>query len=102
MILKYENFTLTSYDHERGEEFGDAEEFEYEIDNDDLKSALRIILMPSKKEESNSDIRQGIWSGIKLMLDLIDDFDLLEDFADGYEDELRDYFEFEALNWYRE
>lgn len=102
MILKYEKFTPTSYDNERGEEFGDTEAFEYEISNDDLKGALRIILMPSKKEESNSDIRHGIWSGIKLMLDLIDDFDLLEDFADGYEDELRDHFESEALNWYGE
>ena len=40
MILKYEKFTPTSYDNERGEEFGDTEEFEYEIDTSDIKKKI--------------------------------------------------------------
>lgn len=99
MILKYEKFTPTSYDNERGEEFGDTEEFEYEIDTSDIKKKLSLIIIKEfKKDNLSNNKKSMILVGIKKVIDAIYDADLLEEFADYYYEDLLDYFEEDAFD----
>lgn len=66
-----------------------GEEFEYEVDYQDLEDAIVDIIAQA-----------GYFDGDKKEIKkFLNDFDLYDSLADILEDELHEYFEEEAIDW---
>lgn len=68
----------------------DIEFFEYEVNDEDLCAAIADLIYNDYFYEQNYDI-------VKILYDFILDFDMINDLADYYEDELKDKFRKEAF-----
>ena len=72
-------------------------EFDYEVDNEDLFDAVVDLLIEDYFE--SIDVTNNVRQKLRCM---ITDFDMLDEFADAYEDSLREMFEEEALENYED
>lgn len=93
-------FTYTSIE-EVGEVCGSIEEFgekfDYEVKDDELLTAVAYMIWSDYFYMINCDktfLKETISK-------FISDNDLLDNLVDIYEENLKDYFESEALSWYR-
>lgn len=90
----------SQYSEELDEEFYDTEDFEYEVDTEELRDALSELIfrdyfqkVPGIKE--NKDVAKEIKGSIYCF---IWDNDFEDDLSDAYEDDLKDYFQEDAFN----
>ena len=85
------------YSEQTDETFCDTEDFEYEVDSDELSEAIEEIAYDkyfrniSVDKEQKNKIKKAIKS-------FISDCDLSDNLEDYFEDELKDYFEEDAFN----
>ena len=87
MTFTYTKITNTYYLSDTDEWEEDGIEFEYEISDSELERELKPII--------EKEYGVGAWQ-------MIDDLDLIEEVAERYEDELKDIFEQEAMEWYND
>ena len=99
--FRYTRITSREYDcyKDRYEEYGD--EFEYEVENMDLLPVIVNLVFEEYYEGNNAiceneELVKSIKQGIKNM---IGDFDLINYFADCYEETLKEIFHDEAMDW---
>lgn len=93
----YTKITSRYYDEKRDdyEEYGF--EFDYEVDDNDLLDAVVDLLIGDYFD--NMDVVNNVRQKLRCM---IRDFDMLDEFADAYEDSLKEMFEEEALENYED
>ena len=93
----YTKVLTRAYDSKRDdyEEYGC--EFDYEVDNEDLLDAVVDLLIEEYFE--SIDVTNNVRQKLRCM---ITDFDMLDEFADAYEDSLKEMFEEEALESYED
>ena len=96
------------YSHQTDEEFYEEKEFDYTVNNDEIKDAISDIIfenhfkniisnIPELKE--NSDLRKNMFRNInKAIQNMINNCDLEDSLSEFYEDELKDYFEQDAMD----
>ena len=85
----YERITECGYIANSDEYDYWGDEFEYEVDYRDLEDAIVDLIAPYYLNGDKERIRE-----------FLDDFDLYDKLSEILEDELRDYFEEEAFEWY--
>ena len=85
-----------------------SNEFDYTVNNDEIKDAISDIIfenhfkniisnIPELKE--NSDLRKNMFRNInKAIQNMINNCDLADSLSEFYEDELKDYFEQDAMD----
>lgn len=67
--------------------YTDDEDFEYNVDKSDIRLCIKTLLSDMDKK-----------SLIEIIIDSVMD----EDLFDYFEDEIKDYFEYDAIEWYKE
>lgn len=85
------------YSEETDEEFCDEEDFEYEVDSDEIEKALGEIIVD---EELTNVICLDSCQKEQLAKNVatfISNTDLIDTLTDYYEDSLKDYFESQAM-----
>ena len=85
------------YSEETDEEFCDEEDFEYEVDSDEIEKALGEIIVD---EELTNVICLDSCQKKQLAKNVatfISNTDLIDTLTDYYEDSLKDYFESQAM-----
>lgn len=95
MEIKYTYFKTTSYDIDRGEEFGDSEDFVYELTDDQIIDGLCFI---STNKSQSKDFRDGF----KYLIEKLYDDGMLYEVAKNYYEELKEYYEDDAKDWFLE
>lgn len=87
--------------YKAGKQFDEEDEFIYEPDNNDLLKEVAFLIyddyFDDKKKQNINFIET-----ITFIEKFIYDFDLLDIIAENYEDELKDSFEREAIEYYNE
>ena len=93
-IFTYTKVYAKYYDRKRDdyEEYGC--EFDYEVDNKDL---LEVVIALIIDDYFEGVATKELTLGLK---HLIEEFDLLDELVEGYEDSLKEVFEQEALDSY--
>ena len=99
--FRYTRITSREYDcyKDKYEEYGD--EFEYEVENMDLLPVIVDLLFEEYYEVNNAicENEELVKSIKKSIKNMVGDFDLTEHFADAYENELKEIFRDEAMDW---
>lgn len=95
MKFIYTKFTKLHYCEFSDEWEEDGVDFDYEPDNDDLAEAIVDLLCNDYELLDEENTRNAL----KFM---IEDLDLVEEFAKRYEDHLKDIFKKEAFEYYED
>lgn len=90
----------SQYSEELDEEFYDTEDFEYEVDTEEIREALTNLIFDDyfAKLPSLEGNKDAIAETKKAIRNLIWDNDFEDDLSDAYEDDLKDYFQEDAFN----
>ena len=95
MTFTYTRKMKSYYSAQHDEYFYDEYDFEYEPERRDLVHALADILVG--RENFHKGEKDAYKLATKLTERIIDDCDIVDELAEKYKDELRDWFEDEAL-----
>ena len=82
---------------EQTETFCDTEDFEYEVDSDEIEEALEEIIFENYFNDASFD-KEQINKIKKAIKNLISECDLSDCLEDSFEDELKEHFEEDAFN----
>lgn len=99
----YEVEKARHYVEKVDEYFCDCDQFDYEVEDDDLLDAVvDFVWADYYKNKSELSLTVNFEYEVKKGLKkLIRDIDSLDYLASQYEDELKEYFEDEALDYYK-
>lgn len=101
--FKYFVITKSEYSPKIDETVEETEDFEYEVEDDKLLDAVTDFIYYDyfSKEDiaDNCEYVVAVKKGIKK---LINDYDNLDEYVEGYDSELKDYFETEAKKYYEQ
>ena len=94
MIFTYTRKKAAYYDNARDEYFYDEYDFDFRVDDDKVLNALADILIgESNIETNNSTLKRDL----EMVKRIIKNSGTQETLEERYEDELKDYFEEEAI-----
>lgn len=97
--FKYSKVVNSKYSPEIDETIEETEDFEYEVEDEELLDAVADLLFDEYFSQTDladrCDYRVMVKDGLK---DIISDYDCLDKLVETHERELKDYFEAEAMN----
>ena len=81
----------------------ETEEFEYEVDDEELLDAVTDFIYDDYFSKTNiADNCEYVFAVKKGIKKLINDYDNLDEYVEEYDSELKDYFEAEAKEYYEQ
>lgn len=101
--FKYYVTTKSEYSPEIDETVEETEDFEYEVDDEELLDAVTDFIYDDYF--SNTDIADNceyVFAVKKGIKKLINDYDNLDEYVEEYDSELKNYFEAEAKEYYEQ
>lgn len=95
----YNRTTSQYWDYENDEEYSSGEDFDYEVEDEEISEALTEILYQDYFCDKGVDWGDTLKPLLKRSIsELIYYTDILEELADYYEEQLKEYFEYDAFN----
>jgi hypothetical protein len=100
-IIRYTKITGSYYSDTCGTEY-EGDEFDYEVSESSIMEAIVDFLFRDYFSDDNFICAsKGLTEEVKERLHkIIEDNYLIDEFMETYEEELKDYFEEEAFEWY--